>query len=428
MVEYLPDKHGKISRCGAEDPTHCRYHVGPDGRPLKHYHTEEAARKAYEESMKGRKAVSLKKPRTKKVEKRIDPSFLPKQLRGLSIDQINGQLDHMIEDSKNEKKAYKKRKKELRGKVDDLYRRLYDGDKSDKEMVRRANVRIYQYREDVDSAIKAVDDKIGWCKGNTRRSRQVLKELEAANPGKDYGSKEKDGVKVQEQARKLLEHGRPFLAFPIEFVVDYGNHNDYSSVVKGLSDKEQVINERLYEIRGVSGIPGEIKVKDLTQPEFRTYDGLLVYESSRINKQSEKDHPELAKEYDKAVADLKSLKDHHKKNSFGLKAKHMKWFVPQLKGIHPVDTAGSRKIIKALSDKAYDDYNYQFRDELKSMTIIGADDDGDSKRYLVRRKLTDLDRILGESEQYIMDDTGKGIAAWPHWDAFEKWSQKKTQL
>lgn len=62
MVEYLPDKHGKISKCGAKDPAHCSYHVGPDGRPLKHYHTVEEARKAYEASLKNNnKSTSLKK-------------------------------------------------------------------------------------------------------------------------------------------------------------------------------------------------------------------------------------------------------------------------------------------------------------------------------------------------------------------------------
>lgn len=46
--KYLPDKNGNITRCRAHDPAHCRYHVGPNGKPLKHYDTIKEAKRAAE--------------------------------------------------------------------------------------------------------------------------------------------------------------------------------------------------------------------------------------------------------------------------------------------------------------------------------------------------------------------------------------------
>lgn len=45
---YLPDKNGNITLCRAHDPNHCRNHIGPDGKPLKHYKTIREAKRAVE--------------------------------------------------------------------------------------------------------------------------------------------------------------------------------------------------------------------------------------------------------------------------------------------------------------------------------------------------------------------------------------------
>ena len=45
---YLPDKNGNITRCQAQDPNKCTYHLGEDGKPLKHYKTIREAKRAVE--------------------------------------------------------------------------------------------------------------------------------------------------------------------------------------------------------------------------------------------------------------------------------------------------------------------------------------------------------------------------------------------
>lgn len=118
---YLPDKNGKISKCGAQDHNNCPYHLGPDGKPLKHYATPEEARAAFEkEQARKHKVERLSK---KKGQQRsegfvpgtsgVDDRFIPSQYRGLSMDELEGKLDRNIETE--QKKTAESRTGEVEG-------------------------------------------------------------------------------------------------------------------------------------------------------------------------------------------------------------------------------------------------------------------------------------------------------------------------
>ena len=98
---YLPDKNGNITKCGAQDHNNCPYHLGPDGKPLKHYATPEEARKAYEaEQSRNHKTSGLSKKKAgpkyvgfKPGASGIDDKFIPPRYRGLSMEDLEKKLD-----------------------------------------------------------------------------------------------------------------------------------------------------------------------------------------------------------------------------------------------------------------------------------------------------------------------------------------------
>jgi len=66
-----------------------------------------------------------------------------------------------------------------------------------------------------------------------------------------------------------------------------------------------------------------------------------------------------------------------------------------------------------------------FKDRLGSMTVLGVDDGGSDKRYLVKRHYSkdDLEMALGKpSDKFIIDDSGKVLATWPQCRSFWEWS------
>ena len=424
MVEYLPDRNGKISKCGAQDPTHCRYHVGPDGRPLKHYHTAEEARKAYEASLKNNnKSTGLKKK--SRIAVRLEDGFLPEEYRGLSLKQIDNRLDRLARQCAEKAEALDRKSDSALARKDELYNRLYgklQDEASTKELVRKANVHIWNYREQVRNALKAIDDKIDWCDGDTRRSRMVLNQL-----GVDYGSL--DGVEIQAKAKECLESSRPDVdPDGIRFVVfdEDKNSQDYDSVIKELGGTEDMVNTSLHKLKGVKGLTSEVKVDDLTQPGNQSYSDYRKHETRKLMRKHEEDHPETYKEYQEASETMRKLSEECSDYlTLGEDAESLKEFLPNLRNVRSVDDSESGRIVDGLSKKATEEHDNGFKDRLGSMTVLGVDDGGSGKRYLVKRHYskTDLEMALGKpNDKFIIDDNGKVLATWPQCRSFWEWS------
>lgn len=423
MVEYLPDKHGKISKCNAQDPAHCSYHVGPDGRPLKHYHTAEEARKAYEDSLKSKKNTGLKKK--SKTAVRLEDGFLPEEYRGLSLKQIDNRLDRLARQCEEEASSLDKKSDSALARKDRLYNKLYgklQDEASTKELVRKANVHIWNYREQVRDAIKAIDDKIDWCDGDTHKSRMVLSQF-----GVDYDSG--DETEIQAKAKECLESSRPDVdPDGIRFVVfdEDKNSQDYDSVIKELGGTEDRVNKRLRKLKGVQGLTSEVKVEDLTQPGNQSYSDYRQHETRKLMRKLEEAHPETYRKYQAASETMRKLSEKCSDYlTLGEDAESLKEFLPNLRNIRSVNDSESGRIVDGLSKKATEEHNNGFKDRLGSMTVLGVDDGGSDKRYLVKRHYSkdDLEMALGKpSDKFIIDDSGKVLATWPQCRSFWEWS------
>lgn len=424
MVEYLPDRNGKISKCGAQDPAHCSYHVGPDGRPLKHYHTAEEARKAYEASMKSNnKNMGLKKKSRTAI--RLEDGFLPEEYKGLSLKQIDNRLDRIARQCEEEADALDKKSDSALARKDRLYNKLYgklQDEVSTKELVRKANVHIWNYRKQVRNALKSINDKIDWCDGDTRRSRMILNQL-----GVDYGSD--DDVKIQAKAKECLESSRPDVdPDGIRFVVfdEDKNSQNYDSIIKELGDTENRINMSLHKLKGVKGLTSEVKVEDLTQPGNQSYSDYRKHETRKLMSRHEEDHPDTYREYQEASETMRKLSEKCSDYlTLGEDAESLKEFLPNLRNVRSVNDSESGRIVDGLSKKAAEEHNDGFKDRLVSMTVLGVDDGGSGKRYLVKRHYSkdDLEMSLGKpNDKFIIDDSGKVLATWPQCRSFWEWS------
>lgn len=434
MVEYLPDRNGKISICGAKDPTHCRYHVGPDGRPLKHYHTAEEARKAYEASLKSNnKSTGLKKK--SRIAVRLEDGFLPEEYRGLSLKQIDNRLDRLARQCAEKAEALDKKSDSALTRKDRLYNRLYgklQDEASTKELVRKANVHIWNYREQVRNALKAIDDKIDWCDGNTRRSRMVLKQLEAAHPGVDYGSNEDYGKLVQKKAKNYLEQARPItFTDDIELIdEDDSKFRSYSYRVAAskLGDVEKAVNESLHKLEGVRGIPKEIKVKEVTDPDNREFSDYHNRRRSIKRQEAIDANPKLVAEIQQYDAELEKINKKYKVIWIGYNAEEMKPFIACLQGVRPVTKDESDQILQKHLDGAtnYKDTKWQ------NLTVLGVNDNVTPRRLLVREQWKDgtygpvFGSITGMSlcsKKGIIDDNGEFVIEWPYCRDFADWTE-----
>lgn len=397
--------------------------MGPDGRPLKHYHTAEEARKAYEVSLKSKKNTGLKKK--SKTAVRLEDGFLPEEYRGLSLKQIDSRLDRLARQCEKEASSLDKKSDSALARKDRLYNKLYgklQDEASTKELVRNANVHIWNYREQVRDAIKTIDDKIDWCDGDTRKSRMVLSQF-----GVDYGSL--DGAEIQAKAKECLESSRPDVdPDGIRFVVfdEDKNSQDYDSVIKELGGTEDRVNKGLRKLKGVQGLTSEVKVEDLTQPGNQSYSDYRQHETRKLMRKHEEDHPETYRKYQEASETMRKLSEKCSDYlTLGEDAESLKEFLPNLRNIRSVNDSESGRIVDGLSKKATEEHNNGFKDRLGSMTVLGVDDGGSDKRYLVKRHYSkdDLGMALGKpNDKFIIDDSGKVLATWPQCRSFWEWS------
>lgn len=442
MVTWLPNKEGKITMCKAHDPKTCRYHKDENGNPLKHYATKAEARKAYEAMMrKTNKNTGLKKT-VKKDKKsktfpadRIDDSFLPKEFRGLSLEQIDQKLDRLIEEGELAEPKWEAESAPINDKISKLQSRIAKGHMIDKkDVVQRANVFIKNGCEQANAAIKAINDKIAWCDGNTRRSRMVLKQLEAAHPGADYGSKEEYGKLVQKKAKTYLEQARPITFTDDIKLVKIDEHDPdymyYSYVVAAskLRGVERTVNESLHKLDGLRGIPKEIKVKEVTDPDNKEFYDYYDRLSSIKRQEAIDANPKLVAKIKQYDAELNDIGKKYEAIDIGYDAEKMKPFLHSLKGIRPVTEDESRQIVQ--DHLSHKENNASVR--WKNLTVLGVNDSVAPRRLLVREQWKDgpYGPIFGSisgmslcSKKGIIDNNGEFVIEWPYCSDFAEWTE-----
>ena len=440
MVTWLPNKDGDITMCRAHDPRTCRYHKDENGNPLKHYATRDEARKAYEASMrKANRSTGLKKTARKARKNRtfpadrIDDSFLPKEFRGLSLKQIDQKLDRLIEEGELAEPKCEEESAPINDKIFKLQSRIANGHRIDeKDTVRRANGFIKDGCEQANAAIKAIDDKIAWCDGNTRRSRMILKQLEAAHPGVDYGSNEEYGKLVQKKAKNYLERARPITFIDDIKLIDENDSKfrrySYGVAVSKLGSVERTVNESLHKLEGVRGIPKEIKVKEVTDPDNREFSDYHNRRRSIKRQEAIDANPKLVAKIKQYDAELERINKKYEAIWIGYNAEEMKPFIACLQGVRPVTKDESDQILQKHLDGAtdYKDTKWQ------NLTVLGVNDNVTPRRLLVREQWKDgtygpvFGSITGMSlcsKKGIIDDNGEFVIEWPYCRDFADWTE-----
>jgi len=389
---YLPDKNGHISKCGAQDHNNCPYHLGPDGKPLKHYATPEEARKAYEkEQAKNHSTTRLSKKTAKKttaktkVAPAVDQSFLMGRYRGLSEKELNVKLDDDIAEAQKRFDSFSRH--DYYGQISDLERRMgINHEMEAKDVVARANSQIRAYRADVRSAVKSVREKKKWCGNDPDRCRQMLKERNYDGYGHDPDDMS-DRI-VCERAKYVLNDVIKRVDTDIKPISGIGHFPDEQKRVAYAAARN---NSVLSNLEGVSGIKTNVYVGDLTDDKNSGYETFRDNEEKKDNYSCERNHPELAAELYRVKKAMRRDIDEQDDRSRRLDdLKYTKKALPYLKDMKPVKdkdersvrdyiaTVGKKHMTNTLSRS--DEYN-----RIMSMgEVVGASDDG--KHYLIREK------------------------------------------
>lgn len=387
---YLPDKNGHISRCGAQDHNNCPYHLGPDGKPLKHYATPEEARKAYEkEQARNHGTTRLsKKKTTKKTSAKtkaapaVDQSFLMGRYRGLSEKELNVKLDDDIAKAQKDYDGFNP--PNYHEQITNLERRIGISSTMDsKEVVARANSQIRAYRSDVRSAVKSIREKKKWCGNDPDRCRQMLKEINYDESG--YGPDDmSDGV-VCKKAKHILDDVAQGIDTSIDPIHGIGHFSDYQHRI---AYNERKNNAVLSSLEGISGVKTNVYVGDLTDDKNSTYESFRDNEVSKDNYRRERNHPELAAELYKTRRAMHE--DDNKKIDLSRRMddlKFMKKSLPYLKDMKPVEAKDERTVRDHIATvgKKRNKMNSggEYNHIMNMGEVVGASDDG--KRYLIVR-------------------------------------------
>ena len=242
--KYLPDKNGNVTRCQAHDPSHCPYHLGKDGKPLKHYDTPEEAKKAYEkEQARNHSTTRLSKKTAKKTTAKtkaapaVDQSFLMGRYRGLSEKELNVKLDDDIAEAQKRFDSFGQH--DYYDQIIGLERRMGINHEMDaKDVVTRANSQIRAYRADVRSAVKSVREKKKWCGNDPDRCRQMLKERNYNDYG--YDPDDMSDKIVCRRAKEVLDDVIRKVNTDIEPIHGIGHFPDEQKRVAYIADQNKI--------------------------------------------------------------------------------------------------------------------------------------------------------------------------------------------
>ena len=266
--KYLPDKNGNITKCKAHDPSHCPYHLGENGKPLKHYDTPEEARAAYEKTQaknhnvkKLTKSMATSHTNYTPGPNGLDERFVPSQYWGLSMDELESKLDRNLKADRERLKNFSSYERKLTAQLDqeakDSHLDLDYGDHIDHsghrppDTIDNVNKGILDYKNRVHMLYNDLKQEADECNGNAIHSRYVLRLLEKAHPGADYGSNEKDDETVCDNAKAYIEGNMEKLS---DICADIGptSTKTYEADRRDLINHENAVYDVVHNMRGIT--------------------------------------------------------------------------------------------------------------------------------------------------------------------------------
>lgn len=416
---YLPDKNGHISRCGAQDHNNCPYHLGPDGKPLKHYATPEEARKAYEDAQ-------AKNHNTKKLSKKtsishtkytpgpngLDERFVPSQYWGLSMDELESKLDKNLKADRERLKNFSSYEKKLAKQLKDESIRLDldEGDPIDHsgrkppDTIANVNKGILDYKHRVRKLYDNLKQEADECNGNAMHSRYVLRMLEKAHPGADYGSYEKDDDTVCDNAKAYIEGNMEKLS---DICADIGptSTKTYEADRRDLLHHENEVYDVVHNMRGLTGGLDE---KPLQIDTIRTKDddpGGDYGHHDYLDNVVKKHHPyygTLSNQLDGAKARvLMETKKEEQDAQFRTNLKH-------LKTMKPISGPEAQKALRTAVTHSFSDYGAILKKKGRAIAesdngeiLIEVSHDDGGKEYEIR------DRHGRPTDAYAIRDYDK---------------------
>lgn len=387
--KYLPDKNGNVTRCQAHDPSHCPYHLGKDGKPLKHYDTPEEAKKAYEkEQARNHSTTRLSKKTAKKTAAKtkaapaVDQNFLMGRYRGLSEKELNVKLDDDIAEAQKRFDSFGRH--DYYDKIIGLERKMGINHEMDaRDVVTRANSQIRAYRADVRSAVKSVREKKKWCGNDPDRCRQMLKERNYNDYG--YDPDDMSDKIVCRRAKEVLDDVIRKVNTDIEPIHGIGHFPDEQKRVAYIADQN---NSILSNLEGVSGVKTNTYVGDLTDDKNSGYEAFRDNEEKKDNYIRERNHPELAAELYRVKKAMRRDIDEQDDRSRRLDdLKYTKVALPYLKDMKPVEAKNEKSVRDHIATvgKNHNILNRsgEYNRIMSMGEVVGASDDG--KHYLIRK-------------------------------------------
>lgn len=391
--KYLPDKNGNITPCRAHDPNHCRNHIGPDGKPLKHYDTPEEARKAYEKEQ-------ARNHETTRLSKKINTvsGFLSAKYQGMSLDEVEDSLRKDIESNRNESDILNDYQSALDENTTDLKDRIGISSSTSTNIYDMMKKELDDYRKNVGSVIDDVKRKIEWCEGDEAKCRQVLRQLEKAHPGSDYGSDDHN-MDAYESVQSFLSKRANSMKRNIDAIEPfeddyYDKDKEYTNFHNGLINAQDNINETIRELKGISGIKSNTIITPLTEPKYGQFNDYWEEKLKEQNSEAMKKHPKLVKWMEEIQDEASGVK-------FRIEAlrnqmdhdRNMLNVLPYLKDMKPVSNANEKvEAFRKLSEANSSMYEPKFGED--DWEILALSDD--KSNILVRRK--------GESENRILNN------------------------
>lgn len=366
----------------------------------------------------------------------IDYRFMPQAYRGMTMDQLEKQLDEnfraLCEDRKKIPsstdclEAINEVEKEMgldvhtksEGNTLEQFSN-YDRtlDEIRKEMgiqhlsddrIKLMNRNIRHYRNQVTHVLIRLQRKINKCRNNVQRSRHFLRELENAYPGSYYGSDEDDDT-VLRNIRFFFEDKIARIEdelFPINSIRAVGFYDN----ILALQNHESRINEVLDLTRGISGLNTfSIKVNYSTE-----YDRFKYHDGHETNdEEAGKNDPELARKLETLENEYRSIRDRESWYHTQIRINcEFLTALPHLKTMRPIDdTTAELAIIRIQRRNRFKDGKVQ---SWKALAISDSGemliDEGDKRRpeycFVYNKCGESIDRVRNY-KALIYDKNGK---------------------
>ena len=422
--KYLPDKNGNVTPCRAHDPNHCRNHIGPDGKPLKHYDTPEEARAAYEkEQARNHNVKKLAKKSSKHTEyapgpNGLDERFVPSQYWGLSMDELESKLDRNLKSDRERLKNFSSYEKKLAKQLKEESIRL-DLDEKDTidhsgrkplDTIANVNKGILDYKHRVRQLYDNLKTEADECNGNAIHSRYVLRLLEKAHPGADYGSNEKDDETVCDNAKAYLEAHLERINYDCPEIGPIRGEEDYEEDRGLLLSYEKEINGILDDMRGVTGPEDHIVIDGIRDENDDTDSGRQNY--MEIVRKHHPEYARLENQLNGVEARLLMVGRREDDDSY------FKKNIGHLKTMKPISGSESKQALKTVISKSLPDYGKTLKKKGKAIAasntgdiLIEVPNDDGFMEYEIHDKHgrpTDTYQVINYDEGYV-NKFGRGV-------------------